>query len=161
MKSGLQAEIHKQHPFEHVEEEAFLNVLRTHSVLANTAERFLRASGLSMATYNVLRILRAAGPEGKSCSAIGEDMVARVPDVTRLVDRLEGLELVTRARGADDRRVVRVVVTPQGLALLMKVDRPLINMYKQLLEHMSSSDLRLLSDLLYQARHPEEFTKTQ
>lgn len=160
MKSRLQEEIHKKHPFEHPEDEAFLNLLRTHSVLFGITERFLRNHGLSMATYNMLRILRAAGDEGRSCSGIGDDMVARVPDVTRLVDRLERLGMVTRGRGQDDRRVVRVVITKTGLDLLSKVDAPLIELYKGLFKHMSRTELDHLSALLYKARHPEEFAAT-
>jgi DNA-binding MarR family transcriptional regulator len=156
MKSGLQAEINKKHPFEHPEDEAFLNLLRTHSVVFGATERFLRNHDLSMATYNVLRILKAAGADGRSCSGIGDDMVARVPDVTRLVDRLERLGLVTRGRGDEDRRVVRVVITPMGLDLLGKVDQPLLGLYKDLFKHMSKSELEQLSALLYKTRHPEQ-----
>lgn len=157
MKSRLQEEINKKHPFEHPEDEAFLNLLRTHSVLFSQTERFLRSHELSMATYNVLRILRAAGAEGRSCSEIGDDMVARVPDVTRLIDRLERLELVTRGRGQHDRRVVRVVITLKGSELLAHVDNPLIGLFKDLFKHMSRAELDHLSALLYKARHPEEF----
>jgi DNA-binding MarR family transcriptional regulator len=160
MKSRLQEEIHKKHPFEHPEDEAFLNLLRTHSVLFSATERFLRTNDLSMATYNVLRILRAAGAEGRSCSAIGDDMVARVPDVTRLVDRLERLGFVTRGRGQEDRRVVRVVITQAGTELLAKVDRPLIDLYKGLFKHMTRGELDQLSALLCKARHPEESAAT-
>jgi DNA-binding MarR family transcriptional regulator len=105
----------------------------------------------------VLRILRAAGEDGRSCSGIGDDMVARVPDVTRLVDRLERLGLVTRGRGEQDRRVVKVAITQQGTDLLTKVDMPLIGLYKNLFKHMSRADLDQLSALLYKVRHPEEF----
>jgi DNA-binding MarR family transcriptional regulator len=157
MKSRLQEEIHKKHPFEHPEDEAILNLLRTHSVLFSATERFLRNHDLSMATYNVLRILRAAGDEGRSCSGIGDDMVARVPDVTRLVDRLERLGMVTRGRGQQDRRVVRVVITQAGTNLLAKVDMPLIELYKSMFKHMSRGELDHLSVLLYKTRHPEEF----
>lgn len=153
MSHGLQHEIHKKRPFDIAEEETYLSILRTHSLLTNATERFLRDYGLSMATYNVLRILRAAGSEGKTCSQVGLDMVALVPDVTRLVDRLERASLVTRTRSHDDRRVVRVAITEQGLTLLAKVDQPLVELYRSQLGHMTREEHAQISSLLYKARH--------
>jgi DNA-binding MarR family transcriptional regulator len=161
MTQGLAQEIHKKNPFDVPEEEAFLNVMRTHSILSNVVERFLRPYDLSFATYNALRILRAAGKDGKTCSSVGVDMVARVPDVTRLMDRLERQGLVKRAREREDRRVVRVLVTDQGLALLDKVDKPLIELQRGLLGHLPKPELETMSQLLYKTRHKPGEKKTE
>jgi DNA-binding MarR family transcriptional regulator len=155
MAGLLQRELNKKNAFDVPEQEVFLNLLRTTSLMENIAERFFRVHGLSIATYNVLRILRSAGKDGKTCSQVGEDMVARVPDVTRLVDRLEEAGMVKRARERDDRRVVRVTLTPKGLELLTKLDEPVVELHRQQLGHMSKAELTELSRLLERSREPE------
>ena len=154
MAGLLQRELNKKLTFDIPEQEVFLDLLRTTSLFENTAERFFRAYGLSIATYNVLRILRGAGKDGKTCSQIGEDMVARVPDVTRLVDRLEESAMVKRTRERDDRRVVRVTLTPNGLELLTKLDEPVIELHRQQLNHLTKEELADLTRLLERARDP-------
>ena len=76
------------------------------------AEQVIKTAGLTAAQYNVLRILRGAGPAGLACREIGERMISRDPDITRLLDRMEKRNLITRKRQSDDRRVVKTFVTP-------------------------------------------------
>lgn len=155
MAGLLQRELNKKNCFDLPEQEVFLSLLRTTSLLENVAERFFREYGLSIATYNVLRILRAAGKDGKTCSQIGEDMVARVPDVTRLVDRLEEAGFVKRSRERDDRRVVRVTLMPQGLEVVDKLDGPVLELHRLQLGHLTKSELSELTRLLERAREPQ------
>src|SRR5262245_26028019 len=103
--SKLRAEIKQQKPFGSVAEEVLLNLVRTASHLEARGADLLAAHDLTPAQYNVLRILRGAGPDGHPCQEIGARMISRVPDVTRLVDRLEAAGLVTRKRSDTDRRV--------------------------------------------------------
>ena len=153
---ALKDEIKKKHPFEHPEEEAYLNLLRTTAVLCAEFERVLKQAGLSEPQYNVLRILRGVGGCGAPCTEVGARMISRVPDVTRLVDRLEAAGLVERCRISQDRRVVQVKITDKGLTTLAEMDQPLIDLNKQLLRHMSRDELNELSRLLVKARHPPE-----
>jgi len=153
---ALKDEIKKKKPFEHPEEEAYLNLLRTTAVLYAQYEQPLKSSGLSEPQYNVLRILRGIGGCGAPCSEIGNRMITRVPDVTRLVDRLEAAGLVERCRIAEDRRVVQVKITRQGLELLAQLDEPLVALGKKLSLHMSREELTELSRLLVKLRHPPE-----
>lgn len=154
---NLQLEIGKKRPFEVVEEEVYLNLVRTTSVLAADFEKVFKEHGLSEATYNALRILRGAGvgagARGRMTHEIGDELVARVPDITRLVDRLEQAGLAARARCDRDRRVVYVHITDKGLALLASLDEPLKELHKRQLAHMSRDELRTLNELLFKARH--------
>src|SRR2546426_9185122 len=93
-------------PARGLENEVFLNLLRTADALLRDVEQILKAVELSQTQYNVLRILRGAGRQGLACQEIGERMLTRDPDITRLLDRLEARALVSRARGRADRRVV-------------------------------------------------------
>jgi DNA-binding MarR family transcriptional regulator len=154
--TGLAAELHKRKSFDSPEQEAWLNVLRTQAVFGSEFFRLFKRHGLSEATYNVLRILRGAGEQGRSCSEIGEHMVAQVPDVTRLIDRLETAGLVGRTRTSEDRRVVMVAITPAGLDVLSRLDQPVLALHRAQFGHMTHEELRTLSDLLYKARHRPE-----
>jgi DNA-binding MarR family transcriptional regulator len=158
LSAGLQHELHKRKPFAHVEEETFLSILRTSGQLANATERFLKAYRLSIATYNILRILRGSSlagvHEGLTCTQIGADMVTRVPDVTRLVDRLVRGGLVTRHRQRDDKRVVKVKLTARATRLMEKIDAVLPAHHAQHLGHLSRPQHTQLLELLYIARHP-------
>src|SRR5690554_5462828 len=124
--AALQHEVNKQQPFELLEQEAHLNLVRTASELEGPMLQVLKPHGLTASTYNVLRILRGAAPAGRQASDIGCDMVVRVPDVTRLVDRLEQRGLVVRERSTTDRRVVVVRISDAGLELLKKLDKPVL-----------------------------------
>jgi DNA-binding MarR family transcriptional regulator len=173
-RPGLGAEIGKRRPFEAPEVEAFLNVLRTASLLTAETGRFLKKHGLTEPQYNALRILRGhmvcegAGPgaggggeggdareRGVPSQTIGEQLVAQVPDVTRLVDRLVEAGLAERARVEADRRVVLVCITRKGLDLLARIDAPLLDLHRRQLGHMTRAELRDLSRLLVKARRPD------
>src|SRR3954454_21708635 len=121
MPLTLQTELGKKTPFKAPEQEAYLNLLRTNSLLSAPLGRLLKSHGLSEATYNALRILRGGGAAGCTCGQVGEHLVAQAPDVTRLEDRLEQPGLAERARNSDDRRVVRVKITRKGLVLLARL----------------------------------------
>lgn len=154
-KSSLQAEIGKKNPFAIPEQEAYLNIIRTATMFAADFERLFKEHGLSGATYNALRILRAGGREGRTCNDIGSDLVAQVPDVTRLVDRLERAGLAERCRCQADRRVIFVKITKKGLGVLAKVDKPLLALHRKQLAHLGEKRLESLNRLLVLARHPE------
>src|SRR5687768_12705450 len=121
----LQTEIKQQKPFAGTWEEAYLNLVRTADMLSYESGELLRGYNLTPSSYNVLRILRGAGEDGLPSGEIGNRMLTRMPDITRVVDRLQEMELVERYRPPQDRRVVRARVTKQGLSLLKKLDTPM------------------------------------
>jgi DNA-binding MarR family transcriptional regulator len=148
----LQAEIKQKTPFASVEQEVYLNLLRTGDAVSQRVEKFLRASELSGTQYNVLRILRGAGRQGLTCSETGERMVTHDPDITRLLDRLEKRKLIARARDTRDRRVVTTRITAEGLRLLSTLDEPMAELHGDLFRHMAHRDLKKLLALLEKVR---------
>lgn len=148
--SRLQHEIGKRQAFASPAQEAYLNLLRTASALEGDFARLFRSRGLTDSSYNALRILRGEGP--CTCSQVGARLVVRVPDVTRLIDRLERMGLAARERSSEDRRVVRIEITDAGRALLADLDGPVDALHAHQLNHMSDADLRELSRLLELAR---------
>ena len=135
-----------------LENRIFIALLHFADALAQEAEQLVKASGLTGAQYNVLRILRGAEPEGMPCRGIGDRMISHDPDMTRLLDRMAKRGLIIRARQTDDRRVVKTRITPQGLSLLKSLDRPVHDLHKRQFRHMSAARLKILSDLLEELR---------
>lgn len=136
------------HPPANLEERLFLALLKAADALGQEAEQLTKSIGLTGTQYNVLRILRGAGPDGLACRGIGERMISRDPDMTRLLDRMEKGELITRARQKDDRRVVKTQITEEGLRLLQKMDQPMRELHKKQFQHMAAPHMKTLGDLL-------------
>lgn len=135
-----------------LEQDAFMSIQRNADWLMRGFEEILEEANLSPAQYNVLRILRTAGPSGMACHEIGERMITRDPDMTRLLDKLEERELLGRSRERNDRRVIRTRITPAGLKLLKELDDPVRSLHRQQLGHLSEKRLRLLVRLLESVR---------
>ena len=152
MPSVLQQELRQQKPFATPEQEASLSVERTAAVLRHGLAEALKPFDVTPTQYNVLRILRGAGAEGLCRYENGDRLVAQVPDVTRLLDRMEDAGLVTRARSTADRRLVTTRVTDAGLALLDRIAEPLAALHARQLGHLTPEQLRTLIDLLALAR---------
>ena len=128
MPSRLQAEIKQTKPFSSLEQEAILGLLRTAAIVDHSNDETLRPFGLTATQFNVLRILRGAGSGGLCGREIGERMINRVPDVPRLLERLEKAELITRERDPEDRRHVTARISGKGRQLLdeiAKIDFPM------------------------------------
>jgi DNA-binding MarR family transcriptional regulator len=145
-----------QKPSTSLEEDAFVAIVRTADQLQHSAAEMFKQYGLSPTQYNVLRILRGAGPEGLTCREVGERMLNHDPDITRLLDRLQGRGLIARSRGQKDRRVIRTRITLAGLDLLRGLDSPVEQFQRQLLGHMGERELRSLIRLLELARGMEK-----
>jgi DNA-binding MarR family transcriptional regulator len=152
MGSDLRTELKQGRPFRSVHHEASLSIQRTAAVLEHAFETWLKPHGITATQYNVLRILRGAGPGGLCRSEIRERMVRRVPDVTRLLDRLEEQDLIGRARGGSDRRYVTTRITRTGLKALADLDEAVDEFHRQEFRHMPDDRVRQLIDLLAEVR---------
>ena len=148
MASELQAELKQRKPFRSLKEEANLSILRTAAVLEHAFEAALKPQGITATQYNVLRILRGAEPDGLCRNEISERLVRQVPDVTRLLDRLEDAKFIGRQRGGADRRYVVTRITRAGLNLLDDVEHRIDQIHDEQLGHLDESQLRSLVSLL-------------
>lgn len=155
MPTKLRDELRQGKPFRSLREEAVLNIARTEAVTREALERVLTPHGLGMAQYNVLRILRGAGSDGLCRNEIRDRLISRMPDVTRLLDRMEASGLVSRVRSTEDRRLVTTTLTKKGRALVDTLDDDVAQAQKELLGHMTQAQLRTLVDLLGAARSRE------
>jgi DNA-binding MarR family transcriptional regulator len=152
MTGRARREIRQRKPFRRIEDEAFVTLQRTADALLQGVAAALKPVGLSPAQYNVLRILRGAGPDGLACREIAERMITRDPDITRLLDRLEDRGLITRTRDRADRRVIATRITEKGLRILKDLEGPIGQLHVEQLGHLGDQRLRSLIDLLEMAR---------
>ncbi|MEP6999165.1 MAG: MarR family transcriptional regulator [bacterium] len=152
MPSSLRDEIKQTKPFKSLEEEAMLSVERTAAVLLHRLSETFKPHDITPTQYNVLRILRGARPAGLCRNDIRERLIAQVPDVTRLIDRLVIAGLVERERTDADRRIVTTRITTTGLGLLKDLDEPVADAHRTQLGHLSTTQLKALIDLLALAR---------
>ena len=152
MTSRLQDEIKQTKPFRSLHEEAALNIARTAAVLTHAFSEALKAYGITATQYNVLRILRGAGSNGLCRNEIRDRLIAQVPDVTRLLDRMEEGKLIERERSTSDRRLVTTRITAEGMRLLKSLDAPVVELQREQLGHLSKAQLTDLIELLTLAR---------
>jgi DNA-binding MarR family transcriptional regulator len=151
--SAVYHEIHQTKPFRSLEEEVYIAIRLTSEMMDQPWARYLRKTeGISPSQYNLLRILRGAGVNGRTMSEISDRMINRDPDVTRLADRTVKLGLARRMRDEVDRRVVKLFITEKGLEMLGRLDEAVVVFLKQALGALGPKRLRMLRDLLGEAR---------
>lgn len=150
--SRLQRELQQRKPFRSVSQEAVVALFRTADRVKRRFEVLIAEHGLTFAQYNVLRILRGAGPEGLCTLEVGERLIERAPGITRLLDRLEAAGHVTRERSTEDRREVRCRLTRSGAALLARIDPAIDALDDTILAPLTAAQLRELLALLEPVR---------
>ena len=154
MSPDLRHELRQSRPFRSREEEAYLSIVRTAAVLTDAFEQLLKPYGISGTQYNVLRILRGAGAEGLCRNEVRDRLLTRMPDVTRLLDRMEEAGLVTRERSSEDRRMVTTRLTPEGKRLVDQLDSVVPEEHERMLGHVGEARLTELVETLATIRTP-------
>jgi MarR family transcriptional regulator, organic hydroperoxide resistance regulator len=145
--------------FDCLEQEAFLNLWRTYDRLKALEDKVFANVGLSAQQYNTLRLLQSVYPDSMPTLALGGRLISRAPDMTRLLDRLEQQGLLVRERRPENRRVVEVRITRDGMRLLDKIYDAVQVCHRQQLGHMNRKALRQLTELLKEVRQPHEDTE--
>lgn len=148
MSARLRDEIKQTRPFGSLEQEAYLSLGRTWSLLEHVVAEALKPYGITPTQYNVLRILRGAGKQGLCRSEVMERMIARVPDATRLLDRMEAAGLIVRERSREDRRFVTTRVAKEGVQLLDDLDNVIQELHRKQFAAVDRQQLRTLIDVL-------------
>ena len=148
MASRLQHEIKQTKPFAHPSDEALLSILRTATVLEHGSNELLRPFGITTTQYNVLRILRGAGARGLCGREIGERLISRVPDVSRLLDRMAEMDVIVKERNAADRRHVNARITPKGRRVLTQATPALAKFGRERVERLCAEHVTALVEAL-------------
>lgn len=124
------------------------HLLETASRLSAELDAICHRHEITRDQYEVLRILAEAGEDGLPRREISERLAARSPDVTRLLDRVQGRDLVARLRTSTDRRLSLSCITPTGLALLGRLRPEVDRAMQEFSLPLPRKDLRKLSRLL-------------
>jgi DNA-binding MarR family transcriptional regulator len=136
--------------FKSPQQKAIVNIRYTSNFLANIQNQFMANYDLSMAQFNILRILRGAKGE-INVNTVKERMVEKSPNTTRLMDKLIDKGLIERSRCNDDRRVVFVKIAEKGLELLAEMDNCL-DVNTLIKANLTDDEANTLSDLLDKVR---------
>jgi DNA-binding MarR family transcriptional regulator len=151
-KTSLADEIGKKGAFANLQQETFLNLMRTQAQLGSEfKQKLFRPLGLSHEKYNVLRIL-AGEKRQMQIYEIAERMIAPKTDISRLIERLVGTELVSREQCSEDGRVVWVKLSAKGKAILKKLANPVDELHASQFGSLSQKELDTLNRLLVKAR---------
>jgi DNA-binding MarR family transcriptional regulator len=144
----IRDEIRQTKPFESAAEEAVVTLLGTADRVRTALSRVTDAHDITLQQYNVLRILRGAGPEGLPTLDIAARMIEHSPGITRLLDRLEARGLVRRLRCPDDRRQLLCHATDKARRLLADLDGPVADAGRRSLAPLHASPTAELVRLL-------------
>ena len=152
---SLGESIQQGKPFTSIFEEGLLTLLLTESRLAECIAEPLRQKGLTIAQYNILRILRGS-KDGLLMHEAAERMVSRATSITRLVDRLETCGWLTRVRCTKDRRAIHLRLTEAGSEILGKLESPMAEVVRDATRGLTAPEMKTLCRLLNQLRFPLE-----
>lgn len=147
----IQDEIKQTKPFASIEQEAVVSLLRTASLIRLQYDHMVQKEEITSQQYNILRILRGA-EQAVPTMEIGGRLVEQTPGITRLLDRLEKKQLITRDRCPHDRRQVLCSITDKALALLDRLEAPVNQMDKASLSTLSPDQIHTFLMLLQSIR---------
>jgi DNA-binding MarR family transcriptional regulator len=131
---------------------AVVSVMRAEQIFLSRATAVLRPLGLTFARYQVLGMLRWAGPQ--TLGAVGHGLWITPATVTSAVDRLEGAGLCKRTSHPTDARATHVEITAKGRKLF---DRAVTGLNRELFDEveLSEEELALLVRLIGKIRVAE------
>ena len=109
---------------------------------------FLKDFGLSLPQFNVLRILRGQKGMPANLSTINENMIHKMSNTTRLIDKLIEKEYVRRTICSNNRRKIELFVTPNALSLLNDIDKVLAHKEAQLVGKITNDEKETLTTIL-------------
>ncbi|HUF24212.1 MAG TPA: MarR family transcriptional regulator [Vicinamibacterales bacterium] len=155
MTLKLQDEIRQSKPFRCAEEEAYLSIVRTAAMLEHSLAQALKPFDITPTQYNVLSILRGAGDQGLCRNEVGGRLVTAMPDVTRLLDRMEDVGLIVRQRSTVDRRLVSTRLTKKGLDLVGRVDAKVVEIHEQQFRGVDKRSLKTIIGVLADIREKD------
>ena len=137
--------------FRNERHKATINIVFTSNWITGILEKRASTQQITLQQFNVLRILRGQHPQPATNSIVKERMLDKMPDVSRIIDRLVAKELVSRAKSDNDRRAVDVKITQKGLDALADLEESMM-MMDVLQDNISEGECQQLNELLDKLR---------
>ncbi|GEO06505.1 MarR family transcriptional regulator [Adhaeribacter aerolatus] len=141
----------KQPVFKSVHQKALINLIYSAGWIEQRQAELLRAYGLTLPQYNILRILRGQHPKPATVNLLIERMLDKTSNASRIVDKLVAKGLVSRTQCEHDRRTVDVLITQAGLDLLERVVTDTKDAFFGL-QHLTEAEAETLNHLLDKIR---------
>lgn len=112
-------------------------------------EKTLAQVGLNNSKFNILMIIRFVGGEnGIQQNEISKQLLVTASNITKLLDKLETDELITRNNKDGDRRVKIIKITEKGSGLIDKIWVDYNKTVNALTPNMTDDELDALTDKL-------------
>jgi len=136
-----------------IEADIFNSAVRYSDSALAAINQLLSIWGMTSLQHAALRVIYVHDTDGVGIPSgeIGKHLVTRVPDMTRLLDRMADKGWLTRERDASNRRVVRARLTDIGVELVESVHSSLDVLEKEQLSHLSKQEKINLKYLLEKA----------
>jgi len=135
--------------------EVVVELMRGGNLVYDQIHTMLQPFDLTMQQFNVLRILRGRNGSAACLESITQNMIQRMSNTSRLVDRLIEKGLVNRDICANNRRKVDIFITAKGLELLKKIDPVLDATEAKITSSLSKLEMEHLLQLLtkFKSKH--------
>lgn len=138
----------KQKKFKSENHKLIVNLIYTTGLINYKNEQIFKGFGISMQQYNILRILRGQHPNSATIGLLKDRMLDKMPDASRLVDRLVAKDFVYREHSKEDRRQVLVTISEKGLSLLQELEPLVTASEEQITEFLTIEEVNQLNHLL-------------
>ena len=119
---------------------------RVLAAITQAADRRLEPDGLTHTQWGPLFMLRSC--RASTVAELARELQTDPGAMTRLLDRLEAKGLCRRERSTDDRRVVRIALTPEGDAAASRVPGVLAQVMNQTLSGFTRAEWESLKGML-------------
>jgi len=125
--------------------DAFIKLTRATDSLLSRLSRCESLKNLTMSQFGVMEMLYYLGP--LSLGEISEKLLKSTGNITVVIDNLEKRDFVVRERDKQDRRIIRVSLTPQGSELIEKVFPYHVRAITAQMNILNKEEQRMLADL--------------
>ncbi|MDU0371247.1 MarR family winged helix-turn-helix transcriptional regulator [Hymenobacter endophyticus] len=142
----------KQPTFKDNYQKALINLVFTAGWLQQQQSSLFKSHSLTLPQFNILRILRGQHPKPATVNLLIDRMLDKTSNASRIVDKLEVKQLVTRTVCPSNRRAVDICITEAGLTLLNQLD-PVLEHQRNGLQNLTDEEAAHLSDLLDKIRN--------
>lgn len=130
---------------------AYINLIATSDIIHSDFAKLFRAHGITATVFNAMRIIIKGPKEGLPVGKVGAGLIQQVPDITRLLDRMERDGWVKRKRSKVDRRSVTALLTAEGKRKCESLYAEVTRLHRSQMAHMSDRDLKTMAKLLARA----------
>jgi DNA-binding MarR family transcriptional regulator len=129
---------------------AFINIIHTSNWITGLFKQTFEKKELTMHQFNVLDILRSSTGQ-ISQSQIRLQMLDKMSDTSRIVNRLINKGLAKKTINKRDKRLVNITISEKGKQELSKFELQ-ENIMHQILKNISKKDTVILNELLDRIR---------